>query len=383
MPVVWLRRISTAIALAASVAAPALGQQGPKSVGTLALETQSVPRIYTVPGRAVAYEQAGIRPRVTGIIREILYKPGTAITAGTPMFRLDTETYEASVAQAEANVASSRAAVTQADAAYDRAQRLVGSGSTQVDLESALATLEQARASLQSSEAALTLAQIELSWTTVTSPIDGMASVADITVGALVSANQADSLATVIRLDPIEVDMYEPSGRIQRVRDDMASGRLRLNDKLLAHLTLENGDTYSGAGEFVAPGFSVSTTTGTIDFRFRFANPDARILPGMFVRGQVELGQFDALLVPQSAATRGRDGQLTAWVIEDGKAAQRKLTEDGVHQNAWIITEGVAEGDQLIIDGFSGLTVGAEVAPIAATIDENGVVRDAAPAAAE
>lgn len=377
----FCRCVAASAVLWAGCAVAQTPEPAARQVGVIDLVVQEVPRVYVLPGRAVAFEEADIRPRVGGIVTEIIYAQGEAIEAGDPMFRIDPVTYEAAVAQATANLASARAAVPQAEAAYGRAQALVGSGSTQATLESALATLEQARAAVQGNEATLKLAETELSWTTVTSPIDGMASLTGVSVGDLVTASQADVMATVTRLDPIEVDMYEPSVRLLQIRNDMTEGRLRLAERLQASLTLENGETYEATGEFVAPGYTVSTTTGTVDFRFRFDNPDNRLLPGMFVRGRVELGQTDALLVPQLAATRRRDGQLTAWVIEDGKAAQRELSEDGSYQNSWIVTGGLAEGDQLIVDGRTGLTEGAAVTPVPIEIDAQGVIRDTAPAA--
>lgn len=355
---------------------PPGGAAGPTGVGVITIAEQDVPRIYTLPGRAVAQEEVAIRPRVGGVITEILYEPGQPITKGAAMFVIDPTTYEAAVQEAEANLASSRAAVPQAQAAFDRAVKLLGSGSTQADLESAKATLDQAQASVLGLEAALKQAQTELSWTTVTSPLAGMASVASVSVGDLVTAGQSDALATVTRLDPIEVDMYEPSARLQRLRDEIESGQIRVSEKVKVILTLENGSTYSALGELVAPGYAVSTTTGSIDFRYRFANPERRILPGMFVRGQIEIGSSKAILVPQLAATRGRDGGLTAWVARDGKAEKRALTEDGTSGSNWIVTEGLAVGDLLVVNGGSNLSAGAEVKTVPVEIDASGVVRD-------
>lgn len=368
--------------MAGPVSAQGMAPQGPAEVGVITLAAQEVPRIYTLPGRAVAQEEVAIRPRVGGVITAILYQPGKPVAQGAEMFRIDPTTYEAAKQGAEANLTSAQAAVPKAQAAYDRARKLVGSGSTQVDVESAQATLEQAKAAVLASESALKQAQAELSWTTVTSPLDGMASVASVSVGDLVTAGQADALATVTRLNPIEVDMYEPSARLQRLRDDIDSGRIKVSDKVKVVLTLENGSTYSALGELVAPGFKVSTTTGSIDFRYRFDNAEYRILPGMFLRGQIEIGSSSALIVPQLAASRGRDGQLTAWVAKDGKAEKRVLAEDGTSGSGWIVTDGVSAGDQLIVNGMSNLGEGAEVKTVPAYIDADGVVRDGeAPAA--
>ncbi len=358
--------------------AQAQGQGGmpPKQVGVVEMTRQEVPRIVTLPGRAVAASATAIRPRVGGIVTEILYQPGKQIEAGTPMFRIEDTTYQANLAGAEAQVASAEAQVTQAQSAYDRTEQLLGSGATQAQAETARATLDQARAAVQSAQAALTLARAELGWTTVTSPISGIASVSETSVGDLVTAGQAEAMATVTQLDPIEVDMYEPSSRFLSVLDDINDGNLRLNDELNATLTLENGRVYQAVGELVAPGVTVSTSTGSIDTRFRFANPDNLLLPGMFLRGQVELGVTQAFLVSQSAASRDKIGNLSAWVVEDGRVTQRQLTEDGSYEQQWVVTDGLENGDMLVVDGLAGLSEGAEVVSVPVTFDENGVVRD-------
>jgi membrane fusion protein (multidrug efflux system) len=311
-------------------------------------------------------------------VTEILYTAGRPVKAGDPMFRIEDTTYAASLSSAEADVASAQASLSEAQLAFDRSRKLLGSGTSQSQVDTARATLEKAKAALQSAEAAQRLAQIELDWTTVTSPIDGMASVADISVGDLVTAGQADALATVTQLDPIEVDMYEPSARILLVLKDINEGRLKIRDEVKAQLTLETGETYEVSGELVAPGFSVSTSTGAVDSRFRFDNPRNLLLPGMFLRGQVDLGTMQAFLVSQSAASRDKTGQLTAWVIEDGKAVQRRLSDHGTWQNNWIVTEGIAEGDLLAVDGLTGLAEGAEVQTVPVEFDGNGVVRETA-----
>lgn len=356
---------------------PALAQQAgmpPPTVGVMTVQPQQVPRILTLPGRAVAQSQAAIRPRVGGLITEILYRPGTALDQDAPMFQIDPTTYQANLRSAEAEVTSARAALTQAQTSFNRTEQLLGSGTAQAQVDEARAILEQAQAALQSAEAALALAQAELDWTTVTSPIDGMASVAAVSVGDLVTANQTDALATVTSLDPIEVDMYEPSARMLSLRDDISEGRLQLNKTIRATLTLETGETYAATGELVAPGYAVSTSTGAIDTRFRFDNPRRLLLPGMFLRGQIDLGTTEGFLVTQNAATRDKTGQLSAWVIRDGAARQVALTDDGSYQNHWIVTDGLEPGDLLAVDNLAALSEGAPVATVPVTLDENGVV---------
>lgn len=367
--------LAALVSLATSVAA----QMPPKQVGVIKAEVQDVPRIVTLPGRSVAASSTAIRPRVSGIVTEILYEPGRPIEAGTPMFRIDDITYQTNVAAAAAQVAGAEAKVTEAQAAFSRTEQLVGSGSTQAQVESARAALDQALAGQDSARASLTLAQAQLAWTTVTSPLSGVASVSAASIGDLVTEGQADAMATVTQLDPIEVDMYEPSSRFLSVMDDITDGTLRLNDQLNATLTLENGRTYQGKGALVAPGVTVSTSTGSIDTRFRFDNPDNMILPGMFLRGQIDLGITQAILVSQSATSRDKLGNLSAWVVVDGKVSQRDLTENGSYQQQWIVTAGLEGGDMVVVDGLTGLSEGAEVVPVPVSFDANGVVREAAP----
>lgn len=356
------------------------GAQKPREVGVITAERQEVPRSYVLPGRAVAYEQADIRPRLTGVVTAILYEPGKPITRGTPMFQLDDTSARADLRAAQAAVGSARAEVNVSRSALDRAERLVGSGVTQADLETARAGYEKAEAALQSAEAALELAEIELGWTTVASPINGVSGLAQVSVGDLVTASQSDAMAIVTRLDPIEVDMFEPSARMLQIRDEIESGRIRAAEQLNLSLTLENGATYASKGQLVASGNQVSTTTGTIEYRFRVENPDGRILPGMFLRGELEIGRVEGILVPQMITTRDRAGELTVWLAQEGKAVRRRITADGSHQNAWVVVQGLEGGEQLIVDGITNLREGADVAPVPVRIDENGVVRDAATA---
>lgn len=353
-------------------------------VGAVEMNVQEVPQIVTSPGRAVAFQEVEVRPRVGGVIEEILYTPGQSLEVGDPLFRIDDASYVAAVATARADVATAEANLPVMQAAYDRAEQLSGRGYTEAEVEAARASLAEARATLDATKAALDYAHTELSWTTLKSPIAGRADVATVSVGDLVTAGQTDALTTIVRSDPIYVDMMEASARILSFRKGIAEGTLKQNDALEATLTLENGDVFRGTGKLVTPGNDVSTSTGTVTIRFEFDNPEHVLLPGMFVRGEVTLGTTQAFLVPQRAATRGNSGQLTVYIVgDDGTAKQVALNDDGSHENAWIVREGLSEGDKLIVDSLSSLRVGQAVTPVAVTIDEDGVARDAGTTAVE
>ncbi len=360
------------------------GPSGPTEVGVVEMALQDVPRLVTSPGRAVAFQEVEVRPRVGGVIQEILYAPDQPLEVGDPLFRIDDSSYVAAEASARADLAKAEANLPVAQSAYDRAVQLSGRGYTEAEVEAARASLAEAKATLDAAKAALELAQTELSWTTIKSPIAGRADVATVSVGDLVTAGQSDEMTTIVQSDPIYVDMMEASARILSVRKGISEGVLERNDVLEATLRLENGDVYRGTGQLVTTGTNVSTTTGTVTIRFQFDNPEHVIIPGMFVRGEIMIGTMQAYLVPQRAASRGNSGQLTAYVVdEDGTARQVTLEDEGSYENSWIVREGLNDGDLLIVDGLSSLRAGQAVTPVAATIDEEGVARDADASAAK
>lgn len=354
------------------------GGTGPKPVGVVTMAPAAVPFTVTLPGRAVAYEQADIRPRVEGLVEAIPYAPGRPIKAGDPLFRLEADSYEATAAAAAAEVTRAEGSVGAARITLDRYRRLQGSGVTAEEVQTAEVALLQAEADLKSAQASLKTAQLNLDRTEIRSPIDGIPSVAAVSIGALVTANQTEALATVTRLDPIYVDVSEASARMLRVRDRIAQGSLQRGEHLEMALMLENGTIYDATGELVAPGVIVSPTTATLNLRLQFPNPDRLILPGQFLRVELTLGSSQAMLVPQRATSRSSTGDLTAYVLRDGKAVQVSLTASGSHDNAWIVTQGVEAGDQVIVDGLKTLRAGDAVTPVPVTIDGQGVVHDMA-----
>ncbi|KRW98039.1 efflux RND transporter periplasmic adaptor subunit [Paracoccus sp. MKU1] len=352
------------------------GSQGPTEVGVVATAEEDVPYTVTLPGRAIAYQQTGIRPQVGGEILEIPYDPGKPVKAGDVLFRLDPETLAAALAAAEAAVAGAEASLTQAQNTVTRYRRLEGSGVSAVERANAEVALKQAEADLKSAEAARDAARLALQRTEIKSPLDGMADVAAVSVGDLVTASQSESLTTITQLDPIYVDVSESSARMLRNRARITAGQLVVNGGVKTQLILETGEEYQGEGRIVSPGIAVSPTTGTVPIRLQFDNPDRMILPGQFLRVKLTLGTTRAVLVPQRATSRASDGTLTAFVARDGKAQQVTLSEQGSYRNSWIVTQGISPGEQLIVDGLENLRAGAEVTTVPVTIDAQGVVRE-------
>lgn len=384
------RNLAFGAAVLLTCATSALAQQAPggapsvTQVGVIEMTSAMVPYQVTLPGRAVAFEQTDIRPRVEGVIEEIVYTPGQPLEVGDLMYRIEAASYDAELAAAQASLAGAKASVQSAQATVDRYRKLDGVGVTRESVESAEVALMQAEADERAAEASLQTAQLNVDRTEIRAPIQGIPEVSEFSVGALVTANQSDALTTLTRMDPIYVDLTESSARLLQTRERIAEGQLTMGERLDVSLTLENGQSYASKGALVSPGSLVSSTTGGVEFRMQFDNPDHLIMPGMFLRAQVTVGETEAVLVPQGATDRSATGDLTAYVAADGKAEQVTLTSAGTYQNAWVVTNGIKDGDMLIVDGLRNLRAGADVETVAVTIDENGVVSDAAaPANAE
>mgnify|MGYP001180877731 CR=1 FL=1 len=361
-------------------------QRPPQPVSVVAMKKSVQPITAVLPGRASAFQIADIRPRVTGEIKEIAFKQGSEVKAGDLLYKIEDSTYAAEVAQARASVSKAEASIPSAQANLSRYERLVNSGATQIEYENARVTLLQAEADVEQSKAALQAAEINLGLTEIRAPFDGVTAISNVSIGNIVTANQTTALTTLRQLDPIYIDLIDSSTNLLELRSAMASGRLSGDPrKADIRLTLEDGTEYSHTGKLDMSEMAVSETTGTYQIRAQFDNPDNIILPGMYVRATVTLGNENGYLIPQRAATRNARGELSAkFVTADSKVETRIFPTSNVSGNNWLVTEGVADGDRLIVDGFQWIADGAAVQPVEATVDDQGFVVEAAkPAAAQ
>ncbi|MDZ3992176.1 efflux RND transporter periplasmic adaptor subunit [Pseudomonas sp. Teo4] len=320
----------------------------------------------TLPGRASAHLVAEIRPQVGGIVQKRLFNEGDTVKAGQALYQIDPQPYQATLAQADATVASARATLKAAELKAKRDAQLVKIDAiSSEDNESAQAALLEARASLQSAQASQRTARINLDYTRITAPIAGRTATSSVTPGALVTAEQTTALTTVQQLDPIYVDFTQPSSTLLRLKRELAEGKLAPSDQKDAtriSLTLEDGSTYAHDGTLTFNGVSVDESTGSVTLRAIVPNPDGLLMPGMYLKATVQEGvQPDAILVPQQGVSRDERGGATALVVVDGKVEQRQLTLARAVDNRWWVSEGLAEGDQLIVQGLQKVRVGQQV----------------------
>lgn len=369
--------LSFASAVMAQGMPPGMGGMAMKAkVGYVVLAPQSVPKTRTLPGRVVAYSSAEVRPQVGGIITSVSAKEGQTVTKGDVLFTIDDAYSSAQVAAAEASLASAEAALPNAQSKVDRYEKLIGTGGVaQSDLDSAKAELLQAKASIASAKAQLAQAKITLSETQVTAPISGTVGTVNTEIGQLVTASQAGAMTTIRMTDPIYVTLAESYDNILALRLPGRDAATQPPAPKVT-LTLDDGSTFDQTGTISSADFVVSESTGTMTLRSTFANPKHVLLPGMFVRAQIEMGQLEGVfLVPQRAVSFDASGNPTAYFITaDDKVEKRELDTEEEVNNAWVVAKGISAGDRLVVDGLQKISEGSEVSPLEVTITADGVV---------
>lgn len=381
-----LKKMLTLLA-ALSLLAACSGEQGQgapapgkSEVGYVTLKVEPVPQTLELRGRVVAYATAEVRPQVAGIVKKIGFVEGREVKQGDVLYEIDDAKFKAAYAAAAAAMKKAGAATTGAQNTYDRNKALSDRNAVSAQtLEDAQSSLLQAEASEEAAKADLETPRINLDNATIRAPIGGMIGVSAVSVGALVTENQTDALATIRQINPVYVDLVDTSANLLRIRGEIDSGRLQRerDAPLTVTLKLENGASYKDKGEVSLADMVVGQTTGTFTVRASFPNAERVLIPGMFVSASLEMGTLaNAFRVPQRAVTRGDDGKAMVYLVTaDGKAEHRQITTNGSIGNDWVVTDGVKAGDKLIVDGFQKISDGSEVVPVEATIDENGVVK--------
>lgn len=326
----------------------------PVAVKVVTLKTQSVSLTTDLPGRTVPYRVAEIRPQVSGVILKRMFVEGADVKEGQQLYQIDPALYQAAYDSAAATAESSR---LQAQRFKPLAE---ANAVSKQDYDNAVAAAAQNKASAET-------AHINLVYTRLLSPISGRTGRSSVTEGALVTANQTTSLATVQQLDPIYVDVTQPMAVLLRLKREMAAGQLVQAgaNQAEVHLLLEDSSHYAPTGKLQFAEVQVDQTTGSVTLRALFPNPDKLLLPGMFVREQIEEGtRTDAILVPQVAVTHNQKGEPTTLVVgADNKVELRPLVTERAIGDKWLVTDGVKAGDRVIVEGVQFAKPGATVKP--------------------
>lgn len=338
--------------------------QGPPTVGYVVVRPQAVTLTNELPGRTTAFETSEVRPQVNGLVLDRLFVEGDVVRKGQPLYRIDPAPYQAQVASARAALARARASIASSAALARRYSELVKINAiSRQDLENAQTTAQQAQADVAAQQAALRSAQIDLARTTIRAPITGRIGRSAFTTGALVSAAQANPLATIQRIDPIYVDIQQSSSDLLTLRQQIINGQLTREGNARVKLKLEDGSDYGPEGTLRFADVTVDPNTGSQVIRALFPNPNGLLLPGMFVRASLAQGtDQNAILVPQRAVSRDERGKATVMVIgAENKVEPRVLQTSRTIGDNWLVTGGLKAGDKVIVAGGMMLRPGMPV----------------------
>lgn len=337
----------------------------PVTVSVVVTTVESAPLVTELPGRTTPFMVAELRPQVTGIIQKRLFTEGSMVTEGQTLYQIDPSTHQAAYDSAVAAKARAEANLYNAKMKAERYAELVDieAVSKQAN-DDATAALKQAEADVAAARAALDKARIDLDFTRVKSPIPGHIGRSSVTPGALVTANQAAALAIVQQLDPIYVDLTQSSADLQRLRREVASGRISLTDgDIPVQLILEDGSQYLSPGKLAFSEVSVDPGTGSVTLRASFPNPDGELLPGMYVRARLLQGQTEqAILVPHAAVSHDPRGNSLVMVVNAKNIVEsRSVQLRGVMGDKWVVIEGLAANEKVIVAGLQKARPGSTV----------------------
>jgi membrane fusion protein (multidrug efflux system) len=370
----------------APAGAPPGGGMPPPEVGVVTVQPGEVGLLTELPGRLEASRIAQVRARAAGIVQERLFREGSDVKAGQPLFRIDPATLQASQASAQATLARAQANLGQARALAERYKPLAEANAiSQQEYANAVAAQKAAEAEVAAGEAAVRTAQINLGYAQVVAPISGRIGRALVTEGALVGQGEATPLAVVQQLDPLYVNITQSASEVLALRRAAEQGRLKRSGDggTPVRILLDDGSTYARPGRLLFADLQVDPASGQVQLRAEVPNPDRLLLPGLYVRVRLEQARVErAILLPQQAVTRSEQGDSVLVVGDGGQVAPRQVKVGSAQNGQWVITDGLKPGEQVVVDGVQKLRPGAPVKPVPWSPPAQGASAPAAGASA-
>lgn len=341
------------------------GGMPPPGVTVVTLKTVPVELQRELPGLVSARLVAEVRPQVSGIVKRVLFQEGSQVESGQALYALDDAVYRAAQRSAEAARMRAEASLDTARRSAERGAELIKTHMISVqDNDLLQSTLHQSEADLAAALAAADSARINVNYARITAPISGRIGKSAVTQGALVVANQSEPLARVQRLDTVYVDVTQSSGEWLQLQQELAMGA-KGSDQREARITLEDGSAYPLPGQLQFSDVTVEPGTGSFLLRVLVPNPNALLLPGMYVHATIVEGVLpNGLLAPQRGITRDPKGNATAMVVGAGnKVELRKVTTARAVGDQWLIGSGLSPGDRVIIEGLQKIEPDMVVQP--------------------
>ena len=357
--------LAAAIALAAGCGKSQQQQQTPPppEVGVVTAKSESVPLTQDLVGRLSATRSADVRARVAGVLLKRVYTEGSDVKEGQAMFEIDPAPLRAALNVQLANLAAAQATYANNHVAAERARSVGAKGLlSKSDVDNAIAAERTAAASVQQAQASVATAKINLGYANVIAPISGRSGQQQVTEGALVGQGEATLLTTVEQIDPIYVNFSQAVGQIDALRQAAIKGSVQLagQDKAKVELLGQGGNPSGVAGVLSFSDTAVDPSTGAVTLRATLANAEHRLLPGQYVNVRLTMGDLaHAWRVSQAAVQRDSQGPYVMVVGGDGKVVQKRITADTLKGSEWIVTDGLADGDQIVVSGVLKVKPGA------------------------
>ncbi len=343
----------------------------PPQVEVVVVRTEPVANVIELPGRVQAVRTAEVRARVTGIVGELLYREGSDVRAGQPLFAIDPRELQASLAAVQASLQRAEANATNARQDVERYRPLLKDQAiSKQEYDTAVARLNTAEADVLQARAQVASGKLALGYATVTAPISGRASRAQVTEGALVSASEGTLLTTIEQMSPVFVNFSQTSSDILSLRRQIESGELKMPalDRVQVELELEDGSLFSQTGRLDFLDLALNESTGSAALRAEFPNPGGLLLPGQFVRARIFAGtRTDAILLPQRAVSVSPQGGAVVVVNAENLAEARPVKLGDLRGENWVVTGGLKPGDRVIVSGLQKVQPGKPVQIVEST----------------
>ena len=357
--------MALALALGSCQGEKAPAREAPPEVSVVELKAEPVTIAELLPGRVAAYRVAEIRPQIGGLVRRQLFRQGSEVAAGDPLFQLDSAVFAAEKAMAAAALQRAESVLARAQLQVGRIEALLKTqAASQQAHDDALAARAQAAADVAQSRAALERRQLDLDFTTIRSPIAGRIDQSLTSEGALATVGAAAPLAIVQQIDRVYVDLRQPARRLEALRD--LAGTDSRDGAAAVEILSADGEVYPVTGKLLFSGIAVDPGTSDVLLRVEVPNPGQALLPGMFVRARLPRERHpEALLVPLQAVKRDGNGTArVALVAADGRVRLHKIETGAEMDGRVVVASGLGEGDRVIVEGQDRVQSGASVKPV-------------------
>ncbi|WP_459659750.1 efflux RND transporter periplasmic adaptor subunit [Acinetobacter calcoaceticus] len=334
-------------------------------VTVISVQPQSINFSENLPARVQAFRTAEIRPQVGGIIEKVLFAQGSEVKAGQPLYKINSETFEADVNSNRAGLNKAEAEVNRLKIQLERYQQLLPSNAiSKQEVSNVEAQYRQAIADVAQMKALLARQNLNLRYATVRAPISGRIGKSFVTEGALVSQGDSNTMATIQQIDRVYVDVKQSIGEYERLQAALQSGELSANNQKDVQILNSLGQPYNVSAKMLFEDINVDPETGDVTIRIEVNNSERKLLPGMYVRVTIERASVpQALLVPEQAIQRNMNGDPQVYVVNAKSGADIRAVELGQqYEQFYLINKGLKAGDKVVVEGIERIQPNQQLA---------------------